>query len=65
MGAALKQLALLIQNGVCLLHLLANSAQLGGQGVNVELGGRDAVCKSLQIGDNRLLAQAIRLVHDE
>ena len=48
-----------------LFQLLANAAQLYGQGGNVKLGGRDAIRKSLEIGNNRLLAQAIWLVHDE
>ena len=64
-GAALEQLALLLHDGECLLQLLANAAQLCGQCCDVELGGRDPIRKSLKVGDNRLLAQAIRFVHDE
>ena len=64
-GTAFEQLALLLQDGVGLLQLLANAAQLHGQCRDIELGGRNPICKSLKIGDNRLLAQAIRLVHDE
>lgn len=65
MGAAVEQLALLLQDGVGLLQLLANAAQLRRQCRDIELGGRDSIRKALKIGDNRLLAQAIRLVHDE
>ena len=65
MGAAFEQLALLLQDGMGLLQLLANTAQLRGQCRDIELGGRDPIRKALKIGDNRLLAQAIRLVHDE
>ena len=64
MGAAFEQLALLLQDGMGLLQLLANTAQLRGQCRDIELGGRDPIRQSLKIGDNRLLAQAIRLVHD-
>ena len=63
-GVALKQLALLLQDGMRLLQLLANGAQLSRQRGNIEFGGRDAIRKSLKIGNNRLLAQAVRLVHD-
>ena len=58
-GVALKQPALLLQDGMCLLQLLANGAQLSRQRGNIEFGGRDAIRKSLKIGNNRLLAQAI------
>ena len=63
-GVALKQLALLLQDGMRLLQLLTNGAQLSRQRGNIEFGGRDAIRKSLKIGNNRLLAQAVRLVHD-
>ena len=63
-GVALKQPALLLQDGMRLLQLLANGAQLSRQRGNIEFGGRDAIRKSLKIGNNRLLAQAVRLVHD-
>ena len=58
-GVALKQPALLLQDGMRLLQLLANGAQLSRQRGNIEFGGRDAIRKSLKIGNNRLLAQAI------
>ena len=64
MGAAFEQLALLLQDGMGLLQLLANAAQLRGQCRDIELGGRDPIRQSLKIGNNRLLAQAIQLVHD-
>ena len=38
-GVALKQLPLLLQDGVRLLQLLANGAQLCGQRGNIEFGG--------------------------
>ena len=59
MGIAFEQLALLLQDGVGLLQLLANTAQLCGQCRDVELSSRNTVCQSLKVGDNRLLAQAI------